>query len=244
VNPRKAERLAQALRNDEWIFNAQPIVFDVNGVLLDGQHRLMACVMADIAIKSLVVWGAQPESQTTMDLGTPRSVADILALEGFSNHFARAALGKRIATYRKQGLRAAISHGNAPTPGEVLTEARQLDGPRYLGQVIHTARLLRLNPSLVGLLMWLTDQIDPVDSEHFWSHLKSGVDLREGDAIFALRTWALDPGRDVSKNSYSSNLIQGAIVLKAWNRFRLGEPVVRLSFRVGGAKPEAFPEPV
>jgi hypothetical protein len=243
INPRKAERLAQALKNGEWIFNAQPIVFDTNGVLLDGQHRLMACVMADIAIKSLVVWGAQPESQSTMDLGTPRSVADILALEGYSNHFARAALAKRIANYKNLGLRHAVGQNTSPTHGEILREGRELPNPnRYLSQAIPIGRLLKFNPSLVGLLMWLTDQVDVADSEHFWAHLKSGADLREGDAIFALRSWALDPGRNVSPNTYAAKLTQGAIIVKAWNKFRTGDRVGRLGFRLGGANPEQFPE--
>jgi hypothetical protein len=243
MNARKYERMAQSIKNKEWLFNAQPIVFDINGVLLDGQHRLMACVMADIAIKSLVVWGAQPESQSTMDLGTPRSVADILALEGYSNHFARAALAKRIANYKNLGLRHAVGQSTSPTHGEILREGRELPNPnRYLSQAIPVGRLLKFNPSLVGLLMWLTDQIDEQDSEHFWGRLKSGADLREGDAIFALRSWALDPGRNVSPNSYAAKLTQGAIIVKAWNKFRAGELVNRLSFRLGGSNPEQFPE--
>lgn len=245
MNIRKYERMAQSIKNGEWLFNAQPIVFDLNNVLLDGQHRLMACVMSDIAIKSLVVWGAQPESQSTMDLGTPRSVADVLALEGYSQHFARAALAKRIANYKNLGLRHAIGQNTSPTHGEILREGRELPNPnRYLSQAVPIGRLLRFNPSLVGLLMWLTDQIDESDSEHFWGHLKSGADLSQGDAIFALRSWALDPDRNVTTNTYSAKLTQGAIIVKAWNKFRAGEPVARLNFRNGGANPETFPEPI
>jgi len=245
INSRKTERLAQAMKNGEWLFNAQPIVFDVNGVLLDGQHRLMACVMADIAIKSLVVWGAQPESQSTMDLGTPRSVADTLALEGHSNQFALAALAKRIAAYKAHGLRAAVLQRTMATHGQILSEGRALENPaRYLAQAIAIARLLRMNQSLVGLLMWLTDQIDATDADFFWGHLKSGSGLEEGYPIWALRTWALSPARDVSANTFASNLMQGAIIVKAWNKFRAGETVTRLNFRTGGSNPETFPEPV
>ena len=239
----RAERLAQAQRNGEWVFNAQPIQFAFDGTLLDGQHRLLACVLSDIAMEALVIWGADSESQHTMDMGKPRSVADILALEGYSNHFALAALAKRIALHKAKGLRYALHQSNVQTPGEILREARELTNPqRYLGEAKAVARVLRLNPTVIGLFMWLTDQIDQVDSAYFWGHLRSGVDLQEGDAIYALRVWATDPSRDTMTNNSQSRMTHGGIIAKSWNKFRTGETVSRLSFKTGGAKPEQFPE--
>jgi hypothetical protein len=239
----QAERLAQAQRNGEWQFNGQPIQFALDGTLLDGQHRLLACVLSDIAMESLVIWGVDSDSQHTMDMGKPRSVADILALEGYGNHFALAALAKRIALYKAKGLRYALHQANVQTPGEILREARELTNPqRYLGEAKAVARVLRLNPTVVGLFMWITDQIDQEDSEFFWGHLRSGVDLSEGQAVYALRVWATDPSRDTMTNNSQSRTTHGAIIAKAWNKFRAGETVVRLTFRMGGSNPETFPE--
>jgi hypothetical protein len=239
----RAERLAQAQRNGEWLFNGQPIQFAWDGTLLDGQHRLLACVLSDIAMESLVIWGVDSDSQHTMDMGKPRSVADILALEGYSNHFALAALAKRIALYKAKGLRYALHQSNVQTPGEILREARELTNPpRYLGEAKAIARVLRLNPTVVGLFMWITDQIDEADSSFFWSRLRSGIDLHEGDPIYALRVWATDPSRDTMTNNSQSRTIHGGIIAKSWNKFRTGEAVTRLSFKTGGAKPEQFPE--
>lgn len=239
----RAERLAQANRNGEWLFNAQPIQFATDGTLLDGQHRLLACVLSDIAIESLVIWGVDANSQHTMDMGKPRSVADILALEGYAQHFALAALAKRIALYKAKGLRYALHQSNVQTPGEILKEARELANPqRHVAEAKAIARVLRLNPTVVGLFMWITDQIDEVDSNFFWSRLRSGVDLRDGQAIYALRVWATDPSRDTMTNNSQSRTVHGAMIAKAWSKFRTGETVARLNFRMGGAKPEAFPE--
>jgi len=35
-----------------------------------------------------------------------------------------------------------------------------------------------------------------------------------------------------------------ALVLKAWNAYRSGETIQLLRFKVGGAHPEKFPEPI
>jgi hypothetical protein len=36
--------LTSTLRNDEWMLNGESIAFSESGRLLDGQHRLTACV--------------------------------------------------------------------------------------------------------------------------------------------------------------------------------------------------------
>jgi len=41
---------AEAMRRGEWVVTHQGIAFDVNGVLIDGQHRLAAIVEADVAV--------------------------------------------------------------------------------------------------------------------------------------------------------------------------------------------------
>lgn len=78
-------RLASVLQRGEWIFNGAPIVFDSNGRLLDGQHRLAACVESGVSIVSLVVRGTTSEAFLTIDLGIPRRYSDALHIEGNAN---------------------------------------------------------------------------------------------------------------------------------------------------------------
>jgi hypothetical protein len=41
---------AEAMRRGDWLITHQGIAFDVNGVLVDGQHRLAAIIEADLPI--------------------------------------------------------------------------------------------------------------------------------------------------------------------------------------------------
>lgn len=73
------------LREGRWQFNGDTIRFDINGKLLDGQHRLTACVRANIPIECIVVRGLPSECQKTIDQGKGRTATDNFAIEGIAN---------------------------------------------------------------------------------------------------------------------------------------------------------------
>ena len=73
------ERLARDIKNGDWTPNHQGLAFDCNGVLLDGQHRLAAVVLAGQAILAPVWFNA---IRAGIDVGVTRNTADILTLEG------------------------------------------------------------------------------------------------------------------------------------------------------------------
>jgi restriction endonuclease len=58
----KVEKLAGAMMNEAWELNGKTIVFDADGVLLNGQHRLAAAVLANKSITTLVVRGIKKEA--------------------------------------------------------------------------------------------------------------------------------------------------------------------------------------
>jgi len=83
----KAEALAEAIKRGEWEFNGDAIRFDVNGTLLDGQHRLWAIVLSEKTCRSVVVENLDPDSQMTMDRPTAvRNLSDTLQLMGYKAH--------------------------------------------------------------------------------------------------------------------------------------------------------------
>lgn len=60
INQRKVEKLAGDLENQNWQLNGKVIIFDSNGRLLNGQHRLSACVASGKTLTTLVVRGVNP----------------------------------------------------------------------------------------------------------------------------------------------------------------------------------------
>lgn len=77
------EAYARDMRDGNWDEDAySPIVFDKEGILMDGHHRLNAIIKAETPIMMYVVTDA--EKSSTYDLNRPRTYNNILTIDGVS----------------------------------------------------------------------------------------------------------------------------------------------------------------
>lgn len=80
LNSKYAQLLADEMRGGRWQFTHQPIAFDENGVLIDGQHRLTGVVLSGITCDFVVAFGMKPESQLVVDKNKLRSSHESITL--------------------------------------------------------------------------------------------------------------------------------------------------------------------
>lgn len=80
VSPSNLKFLCQQLRNDKWMLNGESVKLSKTSKILDGQHRLMACVKENKSFETLLTTGINEESMHTMDTGKNRSASDVLSL--------------------------------------------------------------------------------------------------------------------------------------------------------------------
>lgn len=238
IRPRQVASYSRDILNHNWVWNGESVKFDINGVLLDGQHRLAAIVETGVPLRLLVIRGLDPQSQETMDGGAKRTFNDVLKLRGEVNCAALAASVRKIALWERGERR----HEHSALTNYELLET--LDNYPWVREGMPTAMRLNsranLPTSVAGLLYWLFTSIDHDDAVYFFDRLCSDEGHESGDPIFELRRVLMsnDPVRDGRSRSYLT-----ALAIKAWNKYRDGDRVGSLRFRIGGAKPEAFPEP-
>lgn len=116
------ESYARDMTSEKWLFTGEAIKLSSSGKLLDGQHRLLACIKADVPFTSLIIYELDDEAQDVLDTGRSRSVADVLTLQGHS-HATRLASACRWMMNVKNGYaRRKISHT------EMLTTFRKHPG--------------------------------------------------------------------------------------------------------------------
>lgn len=77
---------ADTMKSGNWMLNGVPIVFDNEGHLIDGHHRLEAIKIAGIPVKMEVCRGVDPHAFTTFDCGRKRSLGQLLAMQGVKNY--------------------------------------------------------------------------------------------------------------------------------------------------------------
>jgi hypothetical protein len=81
ISPVYVKRLASAILRGQFEIG-DSIKFESKGMLIDGQHRLSAIVLATIPTYLLVTRGYDPVSMSVLDIGMKRSVSNIATLAG------------------------------------------------------------------------------------------------------------------------------------------------------------------
>lgn len=77
--------LTSAMANGTWTLNGETIKIGTDNRILDGQHRLMACVVAGVPFRSWVVYDVPPDAVLTMNGGKPWNVSDFHSFHGERN---------------------------------------------------------------------------------------------------------------------------------------------------------------
>lgn len=83
VRRNNLDSLTRDMIEGRYQFNGDSVRIDKNGVLLDGQHRLMAIVESGKSQKMILVTGLEPETMKTIDSGVKRTTGDRLSLSGY-----------------------------------------------------------------------------------------------------------------------------------------------------------------
>jgi hypothetical protein len=79
------DRYGQDMADDRWQFNGETIKLGSDGRIIDGQHRLAACVKAKAQFRTLVVDNVTDDSFKTIDVGKVRTGGDLLYIDGHEN---------------------------------------------------------------------------------------------------------------------------------------------------------------
>lgn len=238
---RQVAAYADDLRNGRWTFNGDPIRFDLNGELIDGQHRLHAIIEAAMPVQMIVLRGLRREQMDSIDTGLKRSFADVLKLRGEKNVAQLATVVRAVAVWKQTGT---IYHSNISTPALLEELERTPEMRECVGLLGKANRGARLSYIAGGYCWWRFQKIDAESAEFFFERLSSDEGHYKGQPLYALRRALLqnESGDPLSRALHP--VTQAAITIKAWNKWRTGETCSILKYRPGGVNPEEFPEPV
>jgi hypothetical protein len=134
--------LANSITRGEWQLTHQAVAFDINGKLIDGQHRLNAVVRAGIAVPMLVVRGVDATCFKVIDVGVKRTIADALMI-GSREASIVSRIGRTIVGLHKpspdQSLK--LYDEYAPTIEKVLSISGKTSGI-FNSAAVHSATVL------------------------------------------------------------------------------------------------------
>lgn len=228
---------SNAMLRGDWLVG-QPIMFDVNGRLIDGQHRLLAVIKAGIPIKFLVVRNCLPESFDKLDIGSRRTNSDILYMEGSKYSEILAPALSIIDAYNCGQLQ--LFQERAPTPTQCLKLLANNKGIKDSVEFIcGLPNRYVLSYSIAAFCHYLFSKTDSEKATDFFNGLYQGNNLQEGSPILVLRN-KLTEDRASQRKYRKIFLI--AFVFKAWKLYLKNESAKYIRWNPYGDSPEKFPE--
>lgn len=198
-----------------WEFNGDPIRFDTNGNLIDGQHRLMAVIKAGVPISFVVLRGLPPESIHTIDANrAPRTAGDSLGLLGIHNAVVTAAIARLSILYLKGQM-----HNIRVSNGEVVSLVHV--HPRIASVASEVIGTKLIAPGVLGCVMFLAtaDGRNDITALNFIQRVSDGVMLDTGDPRLALRQAVENANRNSKRGAALSRQWMFAAVTMAWNAY-------------------------
>lgn len=235
------KRYSRDMAHGSWHMTGESIKFDRDGNLIDGQHRLLAIIDAGITVECFVMYGIDPSAFRVMDSGDSRKAKDVLHQLGYVSTKELAATATALRRFDALGHFGYSGGLDHPTKSEIIAYVE--DHPELMDIVrMHatgTARIPGLRPSLQASLAYLFRRTDAEDCDAFFDALRRGANLHEHSPILMLRNRLIENA--ATSRKMTANEV-AAITIKAWNAWREGRHIRQLSWRKGGANPEAFPQ--
>ena len=187
------------MRNGDWQLTPDPIMFDSNGDLVQGQHRLEAVRRSGCTVTMRVSRGWPPKIMDVLDTGKPRSVGAILHMGGHENSNALAGTLGVIARIAFRGHISGLSAGQAiqlmkrfDVVGSIeallrkSTTSRDFTG-RTIGPMVwyHLVKPKKAADFAESLFNFRTTAGSPVAAYLLWT--KSGGGLRRQSTALVIR---------------------------------------------------------
>ncbi|WP_407529399.1 hypothetical protein [Methylobacterium oryzisoli] len=216
------------LEGGRYVLNGEPIIVSKDGLLNDGQHRLLACVESGLSFRSVVVFGVTRSSRLTLDQGGARTVSDYLDMQGSrDNTKVAATVGRMLWQFSRMGriAKGANVKGGGrswPTKAETLLVVSECEHEiaRSIQAVQHTSRLVGSFSFVVFCRIILTRANDAMGGA-FIDRLLDGSNLKPESPIFMLRERFInDP-----KMSQPDRL---EAIVRAWNATRQGRTLAKI----------------
>lgn len=229
VKEKKVQMYSRDMAAGEWECNGETLIFASNGRILDGMHRLLACVEAGKPFRTHIVEGVAHTAMRTIDTGIGRTMGDQLTIAGKPT-------GTRLATalgvlwrWEQTGHRG-FDWNARPTRlemFEVLTKHPDIE--KFCAR---SGRLEQLMSTGLGSALWyIFARQDAELADVFFEAVISGASLREDDPVFVLRERLLRDRQQAAVRRVRLNLTMDVTadrIYRAWDATRRGLKISKL----------------
>lgn len=222
ISKHTIERYVKDMQSGRWQFNGDSIKITGDGNLIDGQHRLTACIKSEVPLKTFVIRGLKQDVFKTIDTGKFRQFSDILDIKGYSYTRNLSAFVKLHKVWSEGERLASRYNGVKISNAEAL---RHLDANPQLAELPRICRTEYnkateiLGYSTCILLYYLFNKSDHELCHRFFYTLTKGIPIKDNDLVFNLREKVLFSKARGTRINTGTKLL---ICIRVWNRLKAG----------------------
>ena len=241
LNRRKVDQLVRQMQSGEFENTGEPIIISDDGIINNGQHRLVAVVEADAVLDMDVRFGIPRKAFSKTDTGTSRSSADVLTIKGVKTGSQVSSAIRLLILYQRglpESIRGFVSNDEV---------ARGFDEWRDIEDVVASVnahafpKAVRSTP-LYATAFMASRSPQKAKLEKWLDAVATGLEVGRDSPAYQLRERLLR-GIDSPIGTREGQLERFALMIKSWNLWAKSGTVTMREFRWTsiGKSAEPFP---
>lgn len=225
--------MARDMVHGRWQTNGDAIRLNCDGSLIDGQHRLTACVEAGVPFETVVITGLPSNVRATIDGGAKRTHGDRLAMVGVANANTVASITRLVA-----GIATGRGRTERLTSQEADAILRANPGIHTSASVCHKA--FKGMGTILGSIHYIGHATgNGALADAYVDVFRTGVPSYPGCAAHALRERIIKHSNEVSRYSIDDTI---KAACATWRHFVTQTPVRQIKLasdvRIPGWTPD------
>lgn len=227
------EYLEQMLRG-QWRLSTDAIAFDTDGVLINGQHRLIALIEYGKPLQFLVGRNYKRETFSIIDTGKNRTAGDVLQVNGVKNSKNIASIIRRRFNLKENKLALNNKDGGGVHFGpknlnnqEVLDEYMKRQNfydtlIKNVHIIYQSSKILNMSET-AGIISYLVIDLGyEYDKALFFFQEISSVKESNSKTLESIRVKLL---KDKLSNKRMTQQYRQGLIIKAWNYYKSGKEI-------------------
>ena len=230
----------RTLENDKWKLNGETIKVTTTGRLLDGQHRLLACVEANKSFDAVYVEVEDETAFDTIDIGKRRTRSDILSIKGEKHTTVLGSVLPLVKSFYETGK---ITSSSRRCPNFEVDQLLQ-KYPDLREHVAYASNRkncgILYTKASIATTRYILSKINASQAEAFIEDILYGEELASGSPALAVRNHMLNHKAKKGGRTTENNYVIPVIFI-AWNALRARKNLRVIKYEIGV---DEFPTPV
>lgn len=239
INVAQAAALARSMAAGRWRINGETIKYDESNILVDGQHRMKACVMAGVSFQSFVVYGISADDMVEVDTGSKRKPAQLLQQQGVKHANSVAATARLYWMHLNNALNERTNGVCILTTTEIMDILKMEPGLQFSHERVYSTGVATVcSVSVLALIHFCGSKEFPILADAFVDGVASGANLSENAPEFVLRERLI--ASRMKPHVHLRPVHIRALCIKAWNARVRGSEIKVIKW----GSDERFPTPI